>query len=130
MAYLDAVQDADRHTAAIGRHTDAAARAERLMADEFLAAVRAGNVSAPALFAVRVPDRTTPKMVNGQHLKRNQTIAEVMESSLDYGSGPQMAEVMALLCKVSSGEIQTAAARELLGRMAEAFAGQNALVSE
>jgi len=119
------IVDADRHLTATDTYLEDRARAERAMSDDFLAATRAGRVDAPAVFAPRVPDRVAPKKLDGSHYKRYQTVAEVMGESLDYGDGPTTAEVMGLLCRVAKGEPQTAAARELLNRMAASFAKYN-----
>lgn len=119
------VMDADRYLTANDNFLEERAKAEQLMADEFLAAVRAGRITAPAVFAPKTADHVAPKKADGSRYLRYQTVAEVMAESLDYGGGPQMADVMGLLCRVAKGEVQTAAARELLNRMAASFAKYN-----
>jgi hypothetical protein len=123
------VRDADRYLTAADTYLEDRANAEKLMADEFLAATRAGRMDAPALFAARTADHVAPKKADGSRYQRYQVISEVMTESLDYGDGPKMADLMDLLCRVAKGEVQTAAARELLNRMAASFAKYNADVS-
>ena len=112
--------DADRYLTARDEEGAQLDRAEKLLADEFRAAVRKGDVSAVALFAPYVT-----YMFCGKPRKRRQTVAEAMTEALDYGDGPKSSDLMALLVKVSRGEVQTAQARELINEMADAFARHN-----
>lgn len=124
------VMDADRHLTAQDSYQDATEKAERLVADEFLKAAREGRMQAPALFAPSTTDWLAPLKADGTRYMRYQQVGEVLGDSLGYGAGPTLSEAMGLLCKVAYGaEPQKAAARELLGRMAEAFARQNAEVA-
>ncbi len=102
--------------------------AHQMMVDEFLAAMRVDDVHADALFApMRVgwPKWDVHNNVLCEQKSRHQKLHECMIESLDYGDGPTTADLMQLLCKVANGEIQTAQARELRQRMAEAFAKYN-----
>lgn len=122
------VQDADRFQSAAYSYQEAAEQAERLLVDEFIKAARAGRMQAPALFAPSTTDWLAPPKADNTRYMRYQLVGEVLGDSLNYGMGPTLAEAMGLLCKVAyGGESQKEAAQALLGRMALAFAQQNAL---
>ena len=94
--------------------SDERARAVQGLKDEFLAAVREGDVYAIAHFAPPVKTKSTVFY---------QCVSGVLADSLDYSNGPQLSEVLSILCAVAYGsEPQVMAARELLDRMAGKWA--------
>ena len=106
--YLDRAASADVDSFLAER-----SRAEKSLRDAFLAAIRKGDVSAPAYFA--------PKVRRG-NLMRYPYLWEVLTEAMD-GSGADHMEAMRILCAVAYGsEPQTLAARELLDRMAGKWA--------
>lgn len=117
--------DADRYLTQRDEEGAELDRAEKLIADEFRAAVRKGDVKAFAFFAPKVTAWELKPLADGTRFKRYPSIAEAMTEALDYGDGPKSSDLMALLVKVSRGEPQTAQARELINQMAEAFARHN-----
>ena len=95
--------------------SDERARAVQGLKDEFLAAVRKGDMDETALFAHTEPCRF-PSL-------NYPSVSDVMADSLDYTNGPQLSEVLSILCAVAYGsEPQVMAARELLDRMAGKWA--------
>lgn len=100
--------------AAIHLAADELARDAAYLNGAFMRAALAGDMAADAQFASRVRATSVP------------TVAEVLTDSLDYTGGPELAEVLGLLTAAAKGVDVTAASRELLVRMANAWALQNA----
>ena len=102
------------------------ADAEAAMAAEFVKAAQACDLTELAPWA---PMRTEYARATGNDFKRLATVGEVLTDSLDYSKGPQLDDVMALLCEVAYGTNQIdqpAKARALIHRMAETYAKYNA----
>lgn len=91
------------------------------MRDGFLEAAR-GDLHLPARFSVPYQSYNTK---TGKYYKRFSKVYEIMNESLDYESGPQIAELMALLCAAAHGSDVGHAARNLLVRMADKYAEIN-----
>lgn len=128
----DPVADAAAYYEPLYAAAEAQAKAERDMADDFLAACRKCDANALAAFAPMVNDwdaaTRQPRAAVAPMPKRVQTLAEVLEESLDYGSGPSKTELMQLLLNVAySADLVNAPtqARALLSRMADTFATNN-----
>ena len=107
----------------------------RFLYDEFMAAARACDVSqlcwfAPGKFCwasaiegkISAPLPSIPT-------RKLQSFAEVMESALDLGDGPALAEVLQLLCEMAcctrQAEYIALDSQMLIRRMAESFATHN-----
>ena len=109
---------------------DAQARAEEVMEADFLRACRAGDANALATWAPTVIDFKKPYAIGDQanRPRRAQTMEEVLREATDYLSAD--AEVFQLLLNVAQGADMKAVANELLQRMAQKFAAQNAEASD
>ena len=100
------------------------AQAEASMAAEFLKLVKAGDMQAPATFAALEQDYPASRAA-GCVIKTHPTIASCAQDTLEL-RGMCMADVMGVLAKVAySDEQQQAAARALIERMADVYAGVN-----
>jgi hypothetical protein len=86
------------------------------------------DASAPAPWAPTVGDYSTPWREGAPQPQRIPALHEVLTDSLDYTTGPQMAELMQLLLNVAHGDAAAAPAqaRKLLDRMARTWANYNA----
>jgi hypothetical protein len=112
---------------------EAQAKAERQAGDAFMAECGRCDANALADFAPMVRDWTFKVASIDKAPKRVQTLAEVMQESLDYPSGPCMEELMQLLLNVAYGcEVANAPAqaRRLIERMASTWASQNVTVED
>jgi len=112
--------------------TEAASR-ERELARQFAKAVAKGDANALCPWAPYITDWETIKRTPVDQRtatalpKRQQTLAELMDESIDYGRGPSLAEAMQLILNAASGSESTQQqARDLLARMGDAFARMNA----
>ena len=105
-----------RQLRSIERETLAQSRAEANMADAFIRAAIADDMTAPAYFVPR------------DYKRRLQTVGAVMAESLDYGNGPSMDDTMRLIAHAATGADVADMARSLLNRMADAYAHYNAEV--
>jgi hypothetical protein len=103
------------------------AAADANAANDFFIACVNLDANAPASWAPTVFDNNNSGLPYGV-TRRLQALHEVMASSLDYTTGPQMAEVMQLLLNVAHGDAAAAPeqARALLDRMARTWARYNA----
>ena len=122
---------AEDNPRAIRAQDAAAEQAEqegRFLYDEFMTAARACDVHQLCRFAPYVEHRDACQVCMSVP-KRPQSFDEVMESTLDLGDGPRLAELLQLLCEVAySGkppQLELVAARALLDRMADSFATHN-----
>ena len=100
------------------------AQAEAAMVAEFVKAAQGCDVTELCPWAP-----ITSEYKKGVTSVRLQTVGEVMALSLDFSKGPQLDDVMALLCNVAYGADlvnQPAKARELIVRMAQTFSGYHA----
>lgn len=107
-ACLDRVEAAHRQAAA-----------ESAMATAFVDAAMACDLNELAPWA---PMRTDYERTTGRDFKRLATVGEVLTDSLDYSKGPQIEDLLALLCAVASGQDQQVQAKALIGRMAQTYA--------
>lgn len=128
----DPVADAAAYYEPLYAAAEAQSKAESDMANDFLAACRKCDANAMADFAPMVNDwdasTRQPRAAGTPMPKKFQTLAEVLEESLDYGSGPSKAELMQLLLNVAySADVVNAPAqaRALIERMAGTFATNN-----
>lgn len=113
-----------RREAAHDAYQTGMAAAERSMADEFIRLVKAGDMHAPATFAALEKDFPASRAA-GCEVKTHPTIASCAQDTLTL-RGMSMADVMSVLAKVAySDEPQQAAARALIERMADVYAGVN-----
>lgn len=135
MSYsTDPIEDAARHFEPLYRAAKAQEQAEADMAAAFKAACQRADANALCDFA-QVTDWSRVKLhtvsvENAGHLpKRQCTLTEVMSESLDFTTGPAMAEAMQLILNVAyTGNLASAPAqaRNLLARMAAAYARAHA----
>lgn len=127
----DPLADASSYYEPRFKAEEAQARAEREADRAFTSACEAGDANALAVFAPMVNDwdaaERHPRAAGAPMPKRVQTLAEVMQESLDYINGPSMTEAMQLMLNVAYGdpEAAQAQARRLIERMAEKWASQN-----
>ena len=128
---FDPVAHADHFFGLLYKETEAATiqreREKALLAAAFIKACAQRDVNAPATYAPMVRDYSAPK-AEGYTPHRYQTQSEVMVDSLDYSTGPTMADAMQILMDVaySADTVNAPAkARALISRMAEAFAKYN-----
>ena len=109
------------------------ANAEAQMTADFLQTAKRGDANALAPWAPLTTDwdavkRTPVDQRTATRLpKRQQTIAECMTESLDYGNGPSMTEAMQLILAATRSTDTDLAllAGDLVERMARSFATQN-----
>lgn len=100
--------------------SDERARAVQGLKDEFLKAVYAGDMDAPATFAPMVTRR-----MMGMDVRVFPSVWEVLFDAFDSSdsNGPRVKDALRALCAVAYGsEPQVMAARELLDRMAGKWA--------
>lgn len=109
--------------------------AEIGLATSYMVACGRGDANALAPFAPSVRDSAASPDASGKYVPweerplRVQTVAEIMQGSLDYRDGPSLTEVMQLVLNVAYGTdlVNTPEqARALLGRMASTWAQMNA----
>ncbi len=137
MSYsTDPVADAvayDEWQGEIEQHqtSDGKAKADEYITScqSFMSACRIKDANALAPWAPKTTDweavRASLHSVGTDMPKRLQTLAEVMQESLDYPSGPHMSEIMQLVLNVAYGNDVVNApeqARNLLERMADTWA--------
>lgn len=132
MAHIDPVAHADQYFGAMHAAQHEREKAQDQMAACFIKACARADANAMADFAPMVRDWDAAKHLPvsiGAHMpRRYQTVAEVMQESLDYSSGPSMTEAMQLILNVAYGTDLVnapAQARALLDRMATTFATYN-----
>lgn len=133
MSYsTDPVADAAAYYTAKDSYAERVTLAEQGAAANFIHACRKGDANALADFAPTVTDwnRSPRPMLSDEtdRPQRTQTLAEVLEESLDYTSGPSKTELFQLLLNVafSSDAVNAPTqARELLQRMADKWAAFN-----
>lgn len=104
------------------------ADAEAAMASEFVKAAQGCDVTELCPWAP-----ITREYKKGVTTERMQTVGEVLALSLDFPKGPQLDDVLALLCNVAYGADQLeqpTKARAILARMAQTFAGYYAEVDD
>jgi hypothetical protein len=89
---------------------------------EFLAAVNAGDMSAPTVFAPLRRSRYTSEPLAFHY----PTVGQVLLESFDYSNGPALDDALAILCAVAQGEDCTQAAKVLLERCAAKWAEMTA----
>lgn len=128
----DPVADAADHYEPRFKAEEAQARAEREADRAFTSACEAGDANALAVFAPMVNDwdaaERHPRAAGAPMPKRVQTLAEVMQESLDYINGPSMTDAMQLLLNAAYSADREAVqcqAKRLIERMAEKWASQN-----
>ena len=115
------VHDAERHHDAQATPQDQQRRQEAALVSDFLQAVRAGQLQAPAYFAPRITDYSRGA---NQAFKRPPTVAEVMTDALDYPQGPSYDDVLGFVARAANAGNQEAV--QLLGRMAATWASHHA----
>lgn len=122
ISHLDPAQDADQHLEKVVSFTEATAAAERAMSFAMLETMLRCDANAPAFFAPVVPDYQKDADGKFAKLQRVPRLWECMHESLDYGNGPTMRDLMALLLKLAhTDESQKEAAKDLLQAMAGSF---------
>lgn len=132
MAHIDPVTHADQYFGQLYQEQHARDKAQAQMAAAFIKGCAQKDANTMAEFAPMVRDwdaaKHMPVSIGAYTPKRYQTIAEVMQESLDYAAGPSMTEAMQLILNVAYGSDTVnapAQARALLSRMAETFAKYN-----
>lgn len=132
MSHLDPVSHAEQYLAAIDAETLERDKAQASMAAAFVHACQGADANALATFSPMVRDwdaaKHLPTSIGAHMPMRFQTVAEVMQESLDYSRGPSMTEAMQLILNVAYGTDLVNApqqARALLSRMATTFAAYN-----
>lgn len=134
MSYsTDPVADAARHFGALQAAQDLQQQAEASAIEDFITACQKLDANAIADFAPKTVDwdisKRQPRAAGAPMPMRKQTLAEVLEESLDYGSGPSKTELMQLALSLAfSSEChanQSQRARQLLVSMADAWARHN-----
>lgn len=106
------------------RRDDAQKRAEADLAFDFEKAIEAGDPDATPSWTGTVPDTTQPPMQSGYRLRRRVTVAEALEDSLGYPSGPGVGDVVKVLSAAlrCQDPLVGLAARQLVQRAAFKFA--------
>jgi hypothetical protein len=110
------------------RWSERQAAADAAATGYFLWACEKRDANAPAFWAPKVGDYSTPWREGVPQPQRIPALHEVLTDSLDYTTGPQMSEVMQILLNVAHGDAGKAPeqARVLLDRMASTWARYNA----
>ncbi len=125
------VADAEANYSARFKADEAGNKAESLMQDAYLAACRKGDANALATFAPMVKDHEAARklqLVGDATPLRYETLSEVLRDSLDFTTGPALAELHQLLLNVANNHDlvnQPAHARALLLRMSSKWAWFN-----
>lgn len=109
------ISDANRYSDMLGS-ADRQIEAEFARVNEIVKLCKAGDMSVK-------PEWSTTTIL-GKSVKRE--IGYVLTEALDYGNGPSVADLIAVLCKVAYGtEPQQEAARSLINAMATVHAYHN-----
>jgi hypothetical protein len=117
---------------AIHQREDALDQAEADLAHEFTQAILAGDPDATPDWTGTTPDFTEGRRLGmtygaaGYPYKRR-SVEQALQDSLDYGSGPGLADVLKVLSLAMKGTDPTVAlaARQLVERAAAKFAQHN-----
>ena len=84
-----------------------------------------GQMDAPAMWAPMVNDYAEGHDANGRYPRRNQTVGELMQESIEYANGPTSEDVSKVLSAAALGQDVAEQARALLRRMADRWADMN-----
>lgn len=128
MAYLDAVQDADSYWDARHREQEAQEAAEIQMEQEFIAAVRKGDMHARAEFGHQVTERVTGSDGKPRIIKRTATVGECLQDACDYGD-EWLTPVFQVLADAAKGQDVQRAAADLVRELARTYASHHAEAS-
>jgi hypothetical protein len=128
------LRDAARYTDLLAQQQARQMLAENSMIEDFIAACQRCDANALATFAPMVTDwdaaKRKPRLAGEPSPKRVQTLAEALDESTDYPSGPSKTELYQLVLNLAFGtECQAVLAqqgRQLLARAANTFAVHNA----
>lgn len=111
---------------------DRLAQLEADMAFDFTRAIEAGDPDATPEWCGTVPDYVAGRKLGMAYgapgfPHRRSTVAECLQSALDYTKGPSLADVVKVLSLAMKGSdaAVAVAARALVGRAAEKFAEHN-----
>lgn len=114
------------------RRQDAQARAEADFAYEFVKAIEAGDPHLTPEWAGYVPDYEAGRALGMNYgdkgfPRRQYTLAECLQDSLDYNKGPSLVDVVKVLSLAMAcpDPIVSLAARQLVQRAAEKYAEHN-----
>jgi hypothetical protein len=131
MSYsTDPVADAARHYDALDKEQEAQDRHRASLHRELVQVIAKQDANAVCPFSMtRDTELATRPIVWEGVPFRAQTLAEVLNDSLDYTNGPNMTEVMQLLLNArTSTDVQIAVqAGDLLDRMAASWANHQEL---
>jgi hypothetical protein len=117
----DPVHDAERYNSTLAATQSRQRRHEAALLSEFLRAVQAGELQAPARFAPRITDYSQGA---ARAFKRHPRVAEVMADALDYPGGPGQHDLLG--CVARAAQAGNAEAVTLIRRMATTWAGHQA----
>jgi hypothetical protein len=117
---------------AIHQREDALDQAEVDLAHEFTQAILAGDPDATPDWTGTTPDYAAGKKLGMAYdapgyPRKNRTVEQALQDSLDYGSGPGLADVLKVLSLAMKGTDPTVAlaARQLVERAAAKYASHN-----
>lgn len=132
----DPVHDAGDYWDRVISRTERQQAAEEAAQCDFIRAIMACDLQAPATFAQTVQDfERAPLKANGTRdytraPRREQTVLEVASDSLDYPAGPTLGDVLTLVARAADGwDVQREAA-SLISHMAHAWASHNVEIDE
>lgn len=91
----------------------------------FYTAALRGEMDAPAQWAPMVTAWEKGKDASGRYPRRNQTVGELMQESIEYADGPTSEDVFKVLSAAAMGKDVGEQARSLLRRMADRWADMN-----
>jgi hypothetical protein len=130
-AVIERGKDADRYSA-MCNEAERQDKAEAEQAARFVQAIAAGDPDAAPDWTGTVADYAAGRklgMVYGDagYPRRKSTVAECLQSGLDYPSGPGMEDVLKVLSLAmnSADPVVSTAARDLVQRAAVKFAEHN-----
>ncbi|MDO4795543.1 MAG: hypothetical protein Q4A28_06335 [Brachymonas sp.] len=84
-----------------------------------------GQMGAPAEWAPLVTAWEKGKDASGRYPRRNPTVGELMQESIEYAGGPTSEDVFKVLSAAAMGQDVGQQARGLLQRMADVWAERN-----
>lgn len=84
-----------------------------------------GQMDAPAMWAPMVTAWEKGKDASGRYPRRNPTVGELMQESIEYANGPTSEDLFKVLSAAAMGQDVAEQARGLLRRMADRWADMN-----
>lgn len=120
--------DANAHYSALDERQERQEAAERHMAEDFLAAIARGDVTAKSPFGGQSSDwHKRPDGTSGW-VQRPQQVWEDMFETAEYGR-PSIADVMQILADAANGQDVRGHTKKLIEQMAWQYAQRNAQAS-